>query len=110
MDNREHYLKSFLVAGLLMGLFSATPGLNCCCCLWVVMGGGLAGYILCSSANPVRPGEGAMVGLFSGLIGGMIFSMSQVFQKVMDPDLMKTQMEQQMRARGWTYPGVAPTA
>jgi hypothetical protein len=105
MDNREHYLKSFLVAGLVMGLLSAAPGLSCCCCLWVVMGGGLAGYILCSSAkNTVRPGEGAMVGLFSGLIGGMIFSMAQTFQKVLDPDLMKSQMEQQMRSQGVDIP------
>ena len=105
MENREHYLKSFLIAGLVMGLLSAAPGLNCCCCAWVVLGGCLAGYILCSSAkNAVRPGEGAMVGLFAGLIGGMIFSMSLIFQKVFDPEMMKAQMEQQMRSQGVDIP------
>ena len=105
MENQQHYLKSFLIAGLVMGLLSAAPGLNCCCCAWVVLGGCLAGYILCSSAkNAVRPGEGAMVGLFAGLIGGMIFSMSQVFQKVFDPEIMKDQMEQQMRSQGVDIP------
>jgi len=105
MENQQHYLKSFLIAGLVMGLLSAAPGLNCCCCAWVVLGGCLAGYILCGSAkNPVRPGEGAMVGLFAGLIGGMIFSMSQIFQKVFDPEMMKDQMEQQMRSQGVDIP------
>jgi len=73
VENREHYLKAFLTAGLVIGILSAMPLIgagNCCCCLWVVMGGALAGYLLCSSSDkPVRPGEGALVGLFAGLIG-----------------------------------------
>jgi hypothetical protein len=105
MENREHYLKSFLVAGLVMGLLSVVPGLNCCCCAWVVLGGFLAGYILCGAAkSAVRPGEGAMVGLMAGLIGGMIFSMGEVFQKVVDPAMFKDQMEQQMRSQGVNIP------
>jgi len=98
MENREHYLKAFLVAGLLIGVLSAIPVLNCCCCLWVVMGGGLAAYILCQAAEkPVKPGEGALVGLFSGLIGGMIFSLAQALQQAINGNLVSQAFEEGFR-------------
>jgi len=106
MENREHYLKAFLVAGLLIGVLSAIPVLNCCCCLWVILGGGLAAYILCQAASqPVKPGEGAVVGVFSGLIGGMIFSLAQALQQAINGDRVRQALEQGFR-QGMTNSGV----
>jgi len=105
MGNKEHYLKSFLISGLIMGLLSAAPVSTCCCCLWMILGGGLAGWMLCRSAkNPVRPGEGALIGLFSGLFGGMIFSLGQALHSFAYPDQFRAQFEEQFHSRGYNMP------
>ena len=76
MPNREHYAKCFLIGGLSIGILSGLPGVqfgNCCCCMWVILGGFLAGYLLCRwAAYPVSEGEGALVGLLSGAIGAVV--------------------------------------
>jgi hypothetical protein len=78
---------------------------NCCCCLWVVLGGALAGYLLCSSsAKPVRPGEGALVGVFAGLIGGMITSLAQALRQMINPDQFRSAMEEAIRQQGMNIP------
>jgi hypothetical protein len=46
---------------------------NCCCCLWVVLGGMLAVYLRQqNSPFAVTSAEGALVGLMAGLIGGVV--------------------------------------
>lgn len=84
MWNKEHYAKSYLVGGLFIGLLSGTPGLaagNCLCCMWVILGGLLSGYLLCRWARfPVSEGEGALVGLISGAIGALIDSVLSSLQ------------------------------
>jgi len=107
MDNREHYLKAFLIAGLVMGGLSGIPGLNLgnCCCLWQILGGAMAGWILCRSAgNPVRAGEGALVGLFSGLIGAMIFSVMTALSYLWNPDDLNFSMEQVLQGQDLQIP------
>ncbi len=67
-------LKPALLGGLIVGLLSAIPFLNYCCCIWGIGGGGLAGYLyIKSSPVPVRPGDGAAVGGLAGIIGAVIF-------------------------------------
>jgi len=79
VPNREHYAKCFLIGGLSIGILSGLPGVqagNCCCCMWVILGGFLAGYLLCRwAAYPVSEGEGALVGLISGAIGAVIWDL-----------------------------------
>ncbi|MER3428702.1 MAG: hypothetical protein C4334_11505 [Pyrinomonas sp.] len=70
-------LQPALFGGLLTGLLSAIPivsAANICCCLWGVVGGLLAGYLyIKKSPLPVKTGESAQVGLFAGVIGGLIY-------------------------------------
>jgi hypothetical protein len=77
VPNKEHYVKCFLIGGLGIGILSGLPGVqagNCCCCLWVILGGLLSGYLLCRwAAYPVSEGEGALVGLLSGAIGAVVW-------------------------------------
>jgi hypothetical protein len=58
-----------------MGVLSALPLVsagNCCCCLWIVSGGALAAYLRQQNLPlMITAGEGAIVGLFAGLIGGI---------------------------------------
>ena len=68
-------LQPALLGGLLIGVLSALPLVsagNCCCCLWVVCGGALAAYLRQQNLpTQIAASEGAVVGLFAGLIGGV---------------------------------------
>ena len=74
MDNR---MKSALIGGATLGVASAIPFvniLNVCCCAWAILGGALASYMyIKSSPTPVRPGDGAILGLTAGGIGAVIY-------------------------------------
>ncbi len=74
--NKEYYLKAALIGGSIAGFLSVIPivnWLNIICCLWVLVGGGIAVYILTTSApGPITYGDGAVVGLLSGIIAGVI--------------------------------------
>ena len=60
-----------------MGVLSALPLVsagNLCCCLWVVSGGVVAAYLLQQNRPaPITAGEGAVVGLFAGLAGAIVY-------------------------------------
>ena len=68
-----------LVGGLIVGLGtiggSFIPFANLCCCLWAVIGGGVAAYMLIkrSPTLRVRTGDGATAGLLAGIVGSFIF-------------------------------------
>jgi Family of unknown function (DUF5518) len=62
--------------GLFIGVLSALPIVsagNICCCLWVLCGGALAAYLRQQNmSTQIAVSEGAIVGAFAGLIGGVI--------------------------------------
>ena len=66
-----------LIGGLIVGLLSTIPGIslvNCCFCAWPLIGGIVAAKMLITrSPRPIKSGEGALVGLIAGLIGGGIY-------------------------------------
>lgn len=66
-----------LLGGLFIGVLSALPIVNTaniCCCLWVVVGGGLTTYLLQQARpEPVEASETALFGLIAGLVGGLIY-------------------------------------
>jgi len=73
MNNK---LKPALIGGVVLGLLSVTPFINWvnfCCCLWAILGGMLASYLyIKNSPTPATAGDGALVGVFAGLVGGAI--------------------------------------
>jgi len=71
MNNK---LKPALLGGLIVGVLSAIPIINYCCCIWSIGGGALAAYLyIKSSPTPVTMGDGAMVGGLAGVVGGIIY-------------------------------------
>jgi hypothetical protein len=66
-----------LLGGLFIGVLSSLPyikGGNVCCCLWVVCGGALAAWMMQQNTpRPITVGEGAVVGLLSGLAGTAVW-------------------------------------
>ncbi len=73
------YFRPALIAGGVLGALSAIPIVqwgNCICCMWAVGGGALGAWLL----GRERPGgwatlplgDGAFVGVLSGLFGGVV--------------------------------------
>jgi len=67
-------LKPALLGGLIVGVLSAIPLLNYCCCIWGIGGGVLAGFLYIKSAPiPVKVGEGAVIGVLTGVVGAVLY-------------------------------------
>jgi hypothetical protein len=69
-------LQPALLGGAFIGVFSVLPVIsagNACCCLWVIVGGMLAAYLMQQNhPQPVTAGDGAAVGALAGLIGACV--------------------------------------
>src|SRR6185503_10329314 len=66
--------KPALLGGLIVGVLSAIPLLNYCCCIWGIGGGVLAGFLyIKSSPVPVKVGEGAVIGVLTGIVGAVLY-------------------------------------
>jgi len=67
-------LKPALLGGLIVGLLSAIPVVNYCCCLWAIGGGGLATFLyMKSSPTRIGPGDGAVLGGLAGVFGAVLY-------------------------------------
>jgi hypothetical protein len=67
-------LKPAILGGLIVGVLSAIPFINYCCCIWSIGGGALAAFLyIKSSPTPVGTGDGAIVGGLAGVFGGIIY-------------------------------------
>ena len=69
-------LQPVVLGGLFIGVLSSLPVVNagnCCCCLWVVLGGILTVYLLQKDAGvPIDAGQGALYGAAAGVLGGIL--------------------------------------
>lgn len=91
-------LQPALWGGLFIGVLSALPLVNlgnCCCCLWVLVGGALAVYLRQQNTPyQLDATEGAIMGLMAGLFGAVIGAVVAIpFQMMSGP------MQQQMLER-----------
>jgi hypothetical protein len=81
----EEFARPVLISGLIAGLLSSIPVvnfLNVICCLWILVGGVIAVYMLSSSAGrKIEYGEGALIGLLSGLVAAVIYT---VFKSILN--------------------------
>jgi len=65
-----------LFGGLAIGVLSALPVINVanCCCAWILFGGALAAYLMQQNhPEPIGAGDGAVVGLYAGLVGTLVW-------------------------------------
>jgi hypothetical protein len=90
-------LQPALWGGLFIGVLSALPLVgagNCCCCLWVLVGGALAAYLR-QQNNPyqIDAAEGAIVGLMAGAIGGVVYVILSIPFQMMAGPMQQAWME-----------------
>ena len=75
--NDLDWKKPALIGGLIAGILSAIPGisiLNACCCGWSIVGGVIAAkMVIGQSQRPVKSGDGAQIGLMTGLVSALAF-------------------------------------
>jgi len=68
-QQKTNMLIPALIGGGVAGVLSGIPVLNCLCCLWIIGGGIIAVFFLSKeSPKPLTMGDGAIVGIFSGLV------------------------------------------
>jgi hypothetical protein len=69
-------LQPALYGGVFIGVLSALPFVNfanACCCLWVIIGGAIAAYVMQQNYPlPITVADGALVGLLAGVFGGIV--------------------------------------
>jgi hypothetical protein len=71
MNNK---LKPAVIGGLVTGILSVIPFVSTCCCVWAILGGMLACFLyIRSSAVPASTGDGAVLGILSGVFGSLIY-------------------------------------
>jgi len=71
----EPYGKPALIGGAAIGVLSAMPLVNmgnCVCCMYVWAGSVLASYLLFRQYAAGTLGDGALVGMFSGMLGAVV--------------------------------------
>jgi len=69
---RPGMFKPALVCGIAAGVLTAVPLVNCLCCLWIIGGAILAAYLFSkSSPAPLTPGEGAVLGILTGIMAAV---------------------------------------
>ena len=104
---KPSYGQPALIGGAIIGVLSALPIIsagNLCCCMWVIVGGVVAAYLLQQNqSTPITPGDGALVGLLAGLIGAVV-----QFVVAIPIGIMVAPMERAMLQRVLEMAGTMP--
>jgi len=69
------FIQPALAGGMFLGFLSSMPFIsaaNCLCCMWVLLGGGIAATLLMKQRPGITYGDGAFVGVLSGLFGAVV--------------------------------------
>jgi hypothetical protein len=89
-----------------MGVLSVLPivnAANACCCLWVVIGGVLASWVMQQNHPvPVTPGQGALVGFLAGVIGFGVMLVASIPVAYFQGTMMEGFSESLLRQEGMT--------
>ena len=84
-QEKPSMLQPALIGGVFLGVTSSLPIIewfNCACCIMVIGGGVLASFIFLRDYPDGIPrmsyGDGALLGLLTGLIGGFVWTVVEV--------------------------------
>jgi hypothetical protein len=93
------FVQPAMTGGMLLGLLSSIPLINagnCLCCMWVLLGGGVAAVMLTRQRplNLITYGDGAFAGVLSGSFGAVIGTMVQMAVHALTSRFMESQQQQ----------------
>lgn len=93
-DQKPAMFVPALIGGGLAGILSGIPFINCLCCLWIIGGAALSAHLLSrESSIQVRTGDGAIVGIFAGLIAAVVDFIVRIPFQAMSADIFRNMME-----------------
>jgi hypothetical protein len=76
------FVQPALAGGMFLGFLSSIPFIsaaNCLCCMWVLLGGGIAATLLARQRpSGITYGDGAFVGVLSGLFGAVVGTIAHI--------------------------------
>jgi len=91
------FIQPALAGGMFLGIFSSLPIIsagNLFCCMWVLGGGWLAAFTL-SRQRPggVTYGDGAFVGVISGLFGAVVATLISIPVRILSARIFESQQQ-----------------
>jgi len=100
-ETTADFIQPALVGGAALGVLSSIPFVNagnCICCMWVIGGGALAAWMLTrqrpADAPSVSYGDGAFVGVLSGLFGAIIATLLSLPFRLLAADALRSRREE----------------
>ena len=94
MPQKPDKLRVSLIAGTVIGLVSAIPGLNlinCCCCAGIILGGVLAVYLYkqehVEGAPPMESSDGLILGVTAGVVSAFTTTLLNLLIMVLFGDV-----------------------
>jgi hypothetical protein len=92
------FLQPALTGGMFLGVLSSVPIIqagNCFFCMWVLLGGGIATVMLTRQRpSGISYGDGAFVGVLSGLFGAVVGTILQMSFRAIASGLLESQQQQ----------------
>jgi hypothetical protein len=83
-----------LIGGVVAGVLTAVPFLGCFCCLWIIGGAMLATYLMAkNSPISLTPGDGAIVGIFAGIVGAVVDAIVSIPFEAMNREVVQNFVE-----------------
>ncbi len=94
-EQRPGMFMPALVGGIAAGVLTAVPMVNCFCCLWIIGGAMLAAYLFGKgSPTPLTPGDGAVLGILTGIIAAVTDAIVSLPFETMNREYVQRFMDQ----------------
>ena len=89
------FVQPALTGGMFLGLLSSVPFISAGCCLWILMGGGIAAImVLRQRPSGITYGDGAFAGVLSGLFGAVVGTTVQMSVHLITARFFQAQQQQ----------------
>ena len=90
------FIQPALGGGMSLGLLSSIPFIsagNCLCCMWVLGGGAFAAFLLTKQRPGITYGDGAFVGVLSGLFGAVVATAMSIPIRIVSARFFESQQQ-----------------